>query len=466
MKKRVAIIGGGITGLAAAFEIEKSNQRGETELDYQVIEGSNRLGGKIQTHRRDGFVIEAGPDSYLKRKTSMTTLIEEVGLKDDLTTNDTGQSFILKGTSLYPIPAGAVMGVPTEITPFIKTGLFSPLGKVRALGDFVIPKTMGPNEDISLGHFFRKRLGNEVVDHLIEPLLSGIYGGDMDKLSLKATFPHFQQMEETNRSLIKGIKKSRPKTPKKADVPKKKEGMFQTLKHGIESLVEAVADKLDPESIHLNQNVKSITKSGSGFTLQYEDGVEDVFDYVIVTTPPPVTAKLLSHYPYFDYFKQMEMTSIATVAMVFPEEAVVQAEEGTGFVVSRKSGYTITACTWTSKKWRHTTPAGKVILRCYVGRPGHSDIVRKSDEEIIQTVLNDLAHVIEIKEKPDFYYVSRWSNPQYQVGHTFKLDKMKEDVEAFLPGLQVAGAGLAGVGLPDCIDQGKACAKEIMDSEQ
>ncbi|MEK4564348.1 protoporphyrinogen oxidase [Alkalihalobacillus sp. FSL R5-0424] len=466
MKKRVAVIGGGITGLAAAFEIEKANQRGETELEYHVIEGSNRLGGKIQTHRRDGFVIEAGPDSYLKRKTSMTTLIEEVGLQDDLTTNDTGQSYILKGTNLYPIPAGAVMGVPTEITPFVQTGLFSPLGKIRALGDFVIPKTMGPNEDISLGHFFRKRLGNEVVDHLIEPLLSGIYGGDMDKLSLKATFPHFQQMEEANRSLIKGIKKSRPKTPKVNGAPKKKEGMFQTLKHGIESLVEAVADKLNPEAIHLYQNVKSITKSDAGFTLQYEEGQKEVFDYVIVTTPPPVTANILSHYPYFDYFKQMEMTSIATVAMVFSEDAVVQTEEGTGFVVSRKSGYTITACTWTSKKWRHTTPPGKVILRCYVGRPGHSEIVSKSDEEIIQTVLDDLSRVIEIKEEPDFYYVSRWSNPQYQVGHTFKLDKMKEDVEAFLPGLAIAGAGLEGVGLPDCIDQGKACANAIIDTEQ
>ena len=459
MKKKVAIIGGGITGLAAAYQLEKANQRGEANIEYQVIEASNRLGGKIRTFKKDGFVIEAGPDSYLKRKESMTELIREVGLEEDLTTNDTGQSYILKGKKLYPIPAGAVMGVPTELTPFVTTALFSPLGKIRALGDFFIPATIGPNEDISLGHFFRRRLGNEIVDHLIEPLLSGIYGGDMDKLSLKATFPHFQQMEEKNRSLIKGIKQSRPKPQGK---PVKKVGMFQTLKNGLESLVEAVADNLHPQSIQLNKIVKNITKTESGFLIDFDNVESELFDEVIVTTPPPVTAKMLAQYTYFDYFKQMEMTSVATVAMAFPEDAVHQTEEGTGFVISRKSGYTITACTWTSKKWHHTTPNGKVILRCYVGRPGHSEIVQQSDEEIVQTVLNDLSNVVEIREKPEFYYVSRWSNPQYQVGHTFKLEKMREDISTQMPGLYIAGAGLEGVGLPDCIDQGNAAAKAIL----
>ncbi|MDQ0205332.1 protoporphyrinogen oxidase [Alkalicoccobacillus murimartini] len=462
MKKKVAIIGGGITGLAAAFEFEKSNQRGESTIDYQVIEASSRLGGKIRTFRKDGFIIEAGPDSYLKRKESMTQLIQEVGLADDLTTNDTGQSYILKGTSLYPIPAGAVMGVPTEFTPFATTGLFSPLGKIRALGDFFIPASIKPDEDISLGHFFRRRLGNEVVDHLIEPLLSGIYGGDMDKLSLKATFPHFQQMEETHRSLIKGIKHSRPKPQKQHGKPVKKEGMFQTLKGGLESLVEAVADQLHPQSVRLNEDVKEITKVEGKFILQFANSTEEAFDDVIVTTPPPITAQILGQYDYFDYFKKMEMTSVATVAMAFPKEAVKQTEEGTGFVVSRKSGYTITACTWTSKKWRHTTPDDKVILRCYVGRPGHTDIVKRSDEDIIKTVLSDLSNVIEIKGEPDFYYVSRWSNPQYQVGHTFKLEKMREEIATHLPGLHLAGAGLEGVGLPDCINQGKAAAEAVL----
>ncbi|TSB45773.1 protoporphyrinogen oxidase [Alkalicoccobacillus porphyridii] len=458
MKKKVAIIGGGITGLAAAYELEKANQRGDAEIEYKLIEASNRLGGKIRTHQRDGFIIEAGPDSYLKRKQSMTKLITEVGLDGDLVSNDTGQAYILKERTLYPMPEGAVMGVPTKFTPFATTKLFSPLGKIRALGDLIVPSTIKADEDVSVGYFFRKRLGNEVVDHLIEPLLSGIYGGDMDKLSLKATFPQFQKMVETHQGLMRGFKHTRSKASNQG----KKTGMFATLQNGLESLVEAVANELNASSVLLNKNVKKITKKEHSFILTYSNEEEERFDEVIVTTPPPKTAELLGHYPYFNYFKEMTMSSVATVAMVFPENAVHQEQEGTGFVVSRKSEYNITACTWTSKKWRHTTPEGKVILRCYVGKPGHTEIVGQSDETIIQTVLEDLTNVMQIDCEPDFYYVSRWSNPHYQVGHTFRLEKMREDIEMHLPGLYLAGAGLEGVGLPDCIDQGVKAAQSVI----
>ncbi|WP_088102647.1 protoporphyrinogen oxidase [Halalkalibacter urbisdiaboli] len=463
-KKRVAIIGGGITGLAAAFKLEKSIKESQLPIEYELYEAGHQLGGKIQTDYTDGFVIEKGPDSFLARKESMSRLAREVGLEHDFIHNDTGQAYILKEGILHPIPGGAIMGIPTELTPFALTKLFSPLGKIRALGDFILPKTTEKNEDISVGHFFRKRLGNEVVDHLIEPLLSGIYAGNIDRLSLQATFPQFQQIEEKHQSLIKGMKQTRGKQQENSAESKPKKGMFLTFKHGLKSFVDAIEAQLSPTAIHLQTSIKKVEKKGDVFELLFEDGTSKEFDDVIITTAPHITASLLNTYPFFKYLENMEATSVATIALAYKKEAVHNPYKGTGFVVSRKSDYSITACTWTHKKWPHSTPEGHVLLRCYVGRPDDADIVDKSDEEIVATVLRDLQGIMEINDSPLFYKVTRWkeSMPQYHVGHTYKLAKIKEDIARHLQGLHLAGAGFEGIGLPDCIDQGEDAVDSIL----
>ncbi|ARK29187.1 protoporphyrinogen oxidase [Halalkalibacter krulwichiae] len=461
--KRIAVIGGGISGLAAAHRLEKAKKDGEIG-DYDLYEKANRLGGKIQTERMNGFVIERGPDSYLARKESMTRLAREVGMEQDLLSNDTGQSFVLKGDTLYPIPGGAIMGIPTEIKPFLNTRLLSPIGKVRAAGDFFYPRITSKDEDISLGHFFRKRLGNEVVDHLIEPLLSGIYAGNLDKLSLKATFPQFQQVEQKHGSLIRGMKGSRPKKQEqKADTTKSK-GQFLTFRKGLGSFVEAIEAKLNPDSIHKNSRLIKVYKEDGQFQLSFEDGTIKTYDQVIVTAPPKVTAQLLSDYPYFSYLENMEATTVATIAMAYKEEDVEIPQNGTGFVVAKKSNHAITACTWTHKKWEHSTPDGYALLRAYVGRAGDSAIVSRSDEEILSAVLYDLKQLMKIKGEPEFFIVTRWKEamPQYNVGHTFKLNKIKEDIARNLQGLYLAGGGYEGIGLPDCIDQGEAAVERIL----
>ncbi|TWI56237.1 protoporphyrinogen oxidase [Halalkalibacter nanhaiisediminis] len=459
--KRVAIIGGGITGLAAAHKLELAKAEG-ISIEYDLFEKSDRLGGKIQTEYVNGFVIERGPDSYLARKQSMSRLAKAVGMEEELLANDTGQAYILKDDRLHPIPAGAVMGVPTEIQPFLTTKLFSPIGKLRAAGDFFISRTSSRDEDISLGHFFRHRLGDEVVDHLIEPLLSGIYAGDLNKLSLKATFPQFQQMEAKHGSLIKGMKASRAQQPK--PIAEKPKGMFLTFRNGLQSFVQAIENHLDADSIHKEADITSIQKEDDQYRLQFANGESLLFDEVIITTPPHVTARLLSSYSYFHYLKEMEVTTVATVALGFKKEAVHNPYEGTGFVVSRKSKHTITACTWTHKKWRHSTPEGHALLRSYVGRAGDSAIVERSDEEIVEAVLHDLKQIMDINGDPEFYRVTRWKKamPQYNVGHTYKMAKIKEDVMRNLPGLHLCGAGFEGVGLPDCIDQGEAAVSRIL----
>ncbi|WP_100371953.1 protoporphyrinogen oxidase [Bacillus sp. FJAT-45037] len=463
-KKRVAIIGGGITGLAAAFKLEQA--KGHQAITYDLFEKDTKLGGKIKTYHRDGFVIEGGPDSFLARKTSMSRLAREVGLGDELLANDTGQAYILKEDTLYPMPGGSVMGIPTELMPFATTKLFSPLAKVRALGDFVLPRTVGRDDDISLGHFFRKRLGAGVVDDLIEPLLSGIYAGDLDKLSLKATFPQFQQLEAKHGSLIKGLQATRGKQTTNKQETGKKKGMFLTFKRGLQSFSDAIESKLDADSIHTGVTIQAINKISDRYELTFADGQTKTYDQVIITTPPHITAKILGAYDFFRYFDEMEASTVATVALAFKKEAVHNPYEGTGFVVSKKSSYDITACTWTHKKWRHSTPDGHVLLRSYVGRANDSAIVHKSDEEIVSAVMRDLKTIMDINGDPMFYEVTRWkeSMPQYHVGHTFKIAKVREDVARHLPGLHLAGAGLDGVGLPDCIDQGERAAERVIQS--
>ncbi|WLD94095.1 protoporphyrinogen oxidase [Alkalihalobacillus sp. AL-G] len=457
--KRIVIVGGGITGLSAAFYLQKEINEKKMEASVTLVESGNRLGGKIQTIKQDGFVIERGPDSFLARKKSMSNLIEEAGLADELVHNQTGQAYILHDTKLHPIPEGAVMGIPTEVSPFVKSGLFSLKGKARAGFDLFLPskKVVG---DQAVGTFFRRRLGDEVVDHLIEPLLSGIYAGNIDQLSLQSTFPQFQQVEEQHRSLILGMKSNRPKKQ-----PKSSKGVFLTLKSGLTSLVEALEKKLTVDvEIRKNQKVTSFEKSNETYKVRLDNGDVLDADQVIFTIPALKAAPLF----VADIQKHLEeapATSVATIAMAFPESAVPNDLNGTGFVVSRKSPYTITACTWTNKKWPHTTPEGYVLLRCYVGKAEDQSIVDESDETILKAVLDDLKETMNIQVRPEFYYVSRWKQamPQYLVGHKSKRDLLEKKLGEKFPGIHLVGASFDGIGLPDCVQSGEKAANKVIE---
>ncbi|MGG3471142.1 protoporphyrinogen oxidase [Neobacillus pocheonensis] len=463
-KQKVVIIGGGISGLTSAFYLQKAAKELQLPIEIQLVEASHRLGGKMQTVVRDGFTIERGPDSFLARKTSMVRLAKEVGMDDQLVHNSTGKSYVLVNEKLHSMPGGSIMGIPTEIGPFITTGLFSIPGKLRAAADFILPRSES-GKDQSLGEFFRRRLGDEVVENLIEPLLSGIYAGDIDQLSLMSTFPQFYEVEQKYRSLILGMKKATPAQPKQTVTKEKAKGAFLTFKSGLQSFAEAIEAKLDPSSILKGHRVDKITKTDINYEIYLNNGETIFADSIIAATPHHVTQMMFSRYSFFDPFKSVPSTSVATVALAFPKEAIKHDIDGTGFVVSRNSDYSITACTWTHKKWAHSSPEGKVLLRCYVGRAGDETIVDLSDDQIIKIVLDDLNKTMEITMKPDFAIVSRWKNsmPQYTVGHKKRLETILAHVKTELPGVFLAGASYGGVGVPDCIDQGEAAVQAVLD---
>ncbi|MGY4690473.1 protoporphyrinogen oxidase [Salibacterium sp. K-3] len=455
---KTAIIGGGITGLAAAYYLQKEIMTNNLDIEYHLFEKDSRLGGKIQTDYHNGFVIEQGPDSFLARKESASILAKEVGLEEELISNSTGGAYILKGNSLHPIPAGSVMGIPTKLGPFLTTGLFSIRGKLRAAADLILPRSKA-GHDQGLGVFFRRRLGSEVVDHLIEPLLSGIYAGNMDRLSLQATFPRFVEMEQQYRSLILGMREERPT----AGGPKKPG--FYTLTKGLQSLVEGIENHLDEDAVHKNCGLQSIRRKGEQYELVFHDGSRSLFDRVIMTTPHDVTAALLDSSFLQEELAPIPATSVATVAMAFDENQLSGDFDGTGFVVSKKSGYTITACTWTHRKWAHAAPPGKALLRCYVGKPGGEDVVEKTDEELVDIVLKDLNHVMEVEGEPEYHNVTRWRHamPQYEVGHDEKMERIARHLEETFPGVYAAGAAYEGIGLPDCISQGERAVRRMLE---
>ncbi|GEL08857.1 protoporphyrinogen oxidase [Salisediminibacterium halotolerans] len=469
-KRKVAIIGGGMTGLSAALYLQKEINAGRTDADYVLYEKDSRLGGRIETDYTDNFVIEKGPDSFLARKTSMIELAREIGMEDELVDNRSG-AFILNKGKLYPMPEGAVMGIPTKWGPFVSTKLFSPIGKARAAMDLIRPRVTKKNKDISLGTFFRKRLGNEVVNHMIDPLLSGIYAGNIDKISLQATFPHFQTLEEKYRSLIIGMKTSMAKrqsgaakTEKNGQKAKPK-GMFLAYKNGFQSMVDGIEQTLDASAVHKDTGLEQIAPASDGrYRLYLSSGETDLVDDVILTTPHQHIYSLFREEKFADAFGNMPSTTVATVAMAFPESAVKKDIDGTGFVVAKTSDYRITACTWTHKKWPHSAPEGYALLRAYVGKVGDEEIVHESDRVISDIVLQELNQIMQVEGEPLFTRIRRWNDsmPQYEVGHRERIAAFRSELSARYPGIYAAGASFDGIGLPDCIDQGKNAVNTLM----
>ncbi|MCJ1804363.1 protoporphyrinogen oxidase [Staphylococcus warneri] len=462
MSKNVAIIGAGITGLTSAYYMKKQNPH----LNVTIYEATNRPGGKIQTYRKDGYTIELGPESYLGRKTIMTDIANEIGLGNDLITNTTGQSYIYAKNKLYPIPGGSIMGIPTDIKPFIKTKLISPLGKLRA-GLDLFKKPIEIEDDISVGDFFRQRLGDEVLENLIEPLMGGIYGTNIDDLSLMSTFLNFKEKEEAFGSLIKGMKDEKEQRIKQRQLyPGVPKGQFKQFNHGLSSFIEALEKAVKNQGVDIKYNTKveDIIVSQRDYQVVV-DGKNEVYDGVLVTTPQQVFMQWFNHDPAFDYFNTMDSTTVATVVLAFDEKDIENTYDGTGFVIARTSNTDITACTWTSKKWPFTTPEGKVLIRAYVGKPGDTVVDDHTDEEIVSIVRRDLKQMMTFKGDPEFTIVNRLpkSMPQYHVGHIKQIRKIQEHIKRTYPRLKITGAPFEAVGLPDCIQQGHNAVDEMLE---
>ncbi|HZG56396.1 protoporphyrinogen oxidase [Paenibacillus sp.] len=465
MEKNIVVVGGGITGLSAAYYAARLARREGIEPKVTLIEGGERLGGKIRTMRRDGFVIERGPDSFLARKRPIIDLSRELGIEGELVALNpaTRKTYILRGGQLHRIPPGLVLGVPTDWKPFVASKLIGWPGKLRAALDWVLPAARG-DADESLGGFLRRRLGDQVVDFVAEPLLSGIYAGDADRLSLLATFPQFRAAERKYRSLMVGL--ARGAAGEDHLPPHARGSAFLSYRNGLSTLIERLEAALEEEGavVLTGKPVRSVTpRDGTGgAVVTLENGDALLADAVVVTTPVSELGRLLPDVPEAGVFRDMAYASVANVVLAYRREQVTVPLDGAGFVVPRTEGRLITACTWTSSKWLHTAPEDRVLIRCYVGRIDDDRWQSMSDDALVAAVRREVAELVGIAAEPEFSDVTRLprSMPQYEVGHLDRVHTLREGLRTKAPGVFAAGAGLEGVGLPDCIHQGKQAAEQ------
>ncbi|MEK5233217.1 protoporphyrinogen oxidase [Lysinibacillus sp. FSL K6-0232] len=461
-RRKVVVVGGGITGLTAAFYMQKEAITKELPLDIVLVESSLRLGGKIQTLRKDGFIIERGPESFFDRENYVNALAKDLGIEQKIRTSNAGPTYIAVGSALYPIPSHLLSGETPHISSFITSGLFSLSGKVRAAGDFFIPRSE-QDDDQPLGAFFRRRFGAEIVENLVEPLLAGTFAGDIEQLSMSSTFPQLYSLEQKYRSLLIGMKKSGTNFLNNHLVDENK-GIFQTFSNGLETLTESLEDSLLPGTVMKGVKVEEIEHGKDGSVQVMLNNFSHIkADAVIIATPFDTVEKMFSKHQLLNELGTMKAATIATVTMAFKKEQLGNLD-ALAFYVSRNSDFSITSCTWMNRKWPGTAPEDYILLRSYIGRVGDEAIVALSDTEIEKTVLQDLQKTIGVDGAPITTVVTRWKNamPQYTVGHEAKVQRIKQELQQHFPTVKLAGSSFEGISVPECVQQGKQVAEQVL----
>jgi oxygen-dependent protoporphyrinogen oxidase len=470
--RHVVIVGGGITGLAAAFTLQQEARAEGIPVTFTLIEAKERLGGKIVTEHEQGFTIEGGPDCFIRQKPWASELCIQLGLGDELIgTNDhQRKTYVVNKGRLAPLPDGVMLIVPTRIMPFVTSRLISWPGKIRMGLDLLIPPVKHDHDE-SVGEFVRRRLGREALDKIAEPLMGGIHVSDPDDQSILATFPRFRNIEKKHGSLIKGMLAERRLASKKnghaaAGPSRVPSSIFVSLRGGLGQLVEKLEANLAGEQVIRGVQVNGIERNRTGtLTVMLDNGRHIDADAVVLATPAYVSASLLR--PILPVVsKQLDAiryVSTATISMAYRIGDIRKPFMGFGLVVPRKEKRQISACTWTSFKFNHRAPEKHLLLRCFVGGPGKEDLVDLDDSALVDVARRELRDLLEIDAAPILTRVFRWhkANPQYDVGH---LDRVKviQAQAAALPGLYLCGSAFDGVGVPDCVRQGQETARKVM----
>lgn len=456
--RNIAIVGGGITGLAAAYELQRSG------VPYTLIEESSQVGGKIITGRENGFVVEGGPDSFLTQKPWAVELCRELELGDRLmpTNNDQREVFILNDGELVPLPEGVMLVVPTKFLPFVTTPLISWPGKIRMGLDLFIPPREETSDE-SLGNFIRRRLGQEALDKIAEPLMAGIHNADPNELSLRASFPRFARIEQTYGSLIRGMiaARARRRTARRNGDSKRPSSQFLTLRGGIGELVDALLDALDDEALITGRRATRIEKKPAGYTVYLDNSQSIDADAVILATPAHASADLVADFnpELAADLRQIRYVSTATVSLGYRRNQIQHPLNGFGFLVPATERRRISACTWVTTKFDHRAPSDHVLLRVFGGGAGQEHFVDLGDEAMLQVVREELHDIMSITAEPMLTHIYRWpaGRPQYEVGHLERVEALEAQTNT---GLFLAGSAYHGAGLPDCIRSGRDTARQ------
>jgi len=452
---RVLIIGGGISGLSTAYYLAR---RGTPST---IVESRPRLGGVIQTERVDGCTIEAGPDSFLSVKPAALELIRKLGLAGDVIgSNDHVRvTFVRKNGRLVPLPDGLMMMVPTRILPLLTTGLVGTGTKIR-MGMELLRAPKMRAQDESVAEFVREHYGQEAVDYLAEPLLSGIYGGDPRALSVTAVLPRFVELAAKYGSLTRGVLAMRAQAPKGQQAAP----LFRTLKGGLGQMVDAVQAFIRPTTEWVRARAETIERDGAGYRVRVA-GDWAAADHVVMACEAHSAGPLLAPVDarFAELLGGVPYSSSMTIALGYDAADFARPPVGFGFLVPKKERRRLVACTWVGTKFSYRVPDGKVVARCFLGGMDDAGVLAESDETVTAAVVEELREIAGVTARPRFTRIFRWpkSMAQYTVGHPTRLAELEARLSA-LPGLHVAGNAYQGIGIPDCIRMGRAAVEKIL----
>ncbi|MGH7925482.1 MAG: protoporphyrinogen oxidase [Candidatus Binatus sp.] len=467
--RRVAIIGGGISGLAAAFRLRELAAALEFPLETALFEKGPTLGRALATVRHDGFVIETGADSFLSEKPWALELAKRLGLESELIKTDERfrKTLVVRAGRLAEIPEGFSLLAPTRFLPVFRSPLFSVPGKLRMALEPLIPARREGGDE-SLASFVTRRLGREVLDRVAQPLAGGIYTADPELLSLAATMPRFIEMERRYGSLYKGLRAaSRNSTVRARGTSGARWSLFLSFRGGMRALVEALATRLG-ESVRTGTAVAGLARAdggAGGWRVEMPEGAGFDADAVIVATPAYDAARLLKPHDaeLARLLDEIDYSSAASVNLAYRAAELPRLPESFGFVVPVTERRKIIACTFSSVKFAHRAPEGTVLMRTFLGGALQAEMMGLDDAALVAAAREEIAALLGVRAEPIFAHVQRWPQqmPQYAVGHLDRVARIERRT-ATLRGLALAGAAYRGVGVPDCIHSGEQAAESIL----
>lgn len=481
--RRVIVIGGGVTGLAAAHRLVELNGEGRNgtapPVEVLLIEASLRLGGTVRTLRREGFLLEAGPDAFITEKPAAVELARRLGLEERLieTNPEHRRSFVVRGGRLHPTPEGFHLLAPASLRPFVTSRIFTWRGKARMALDLLLPRRRNAEADESLASFVRRRFGREALERMAQPMVGGIYTADPELLSLRATMPRFHEMERRHRSVILALRARAAEQGAQANAGTSgaRYGLFATFDEGMQTLTDALAARLPAESVRTATKVEYMTYEGRarGWVVSTNRDEHLRADAVLLALPAHTAGLLLRGVedtdledaprgPVSTELSRIPYASTATVNLAFRREDVSHPLDGFGFVVPHVERLTTLACTFSSVKFAGRAPDGQVLLRAFVGGALRPDAFYTERERMVESVLGDLRGLLGVRGEPLFSHVEKWphSMAQYHVGHVERVERIRERL-ARLPTLRLAGNYLDGAGIPDCVRTGERAAEEL-----
>ncbi|MDL0436017.1 MULTISPECIES: protoporphyrinogen oxidase [unclassified Niallia] len=459
--KTIVVVGGGITGLSAMYYLQKLTREHKLDIKLILIEGEVSLGGKIHSIHKGDFIMETGADSIVARNKNVLPFVQELGLEEELVYNATGISYIHTRDKLLEIPKDSVFGIPMTLESLLSSELISQKGKLEALKD-LLRTNKHFTKETSIGEFLEYFLGKEIVEKQITPVLAGVYSGGLYNLTMASTLPYLLEYKEKYGSIIRGLGKN------KSQFQSASNKKFISFQNGLSTIINRLEEVLEDVEFKKGKAVESIKKEQDGYSISLAEGEAVQAQFIVLAAPHQAAEKILAESSLSTEFARLQNSSNITMYLAYdiPDEQL--PKDGTGFIVAEDSDLTCNACTWTSRKWTHTSKSSSLLLRLFYKKsnPAYEQLNSLSEEELLKVAKKDIEKSLGITEKPISYEVTKWNElmPVYSLQHKSAIDTINAKMAELFPNVLLAGSSYYGVGIAACIANGEETAGKLTKS--